>query len=402
MVESPDSPAFIMVSNRIRIGLDLLYMRPNEMGGGETYARGLVGGLVDAFSKSNCDFLVFLNPLAWPTFSHLDSVPNFERVLVPTPVEPEARHIWSQFNWHSLAETYGLHLLHSFGNIAPMWTGCAKVVTVHDLLYKRVPELVPLRWKLFFGVMLPLSVRRCEMVLADSQATADDLRKYLHVPETKLQRTWLGPGQDFATQASWKHIRRKYKLPERYFLTVGAAPHKRIDLCTAAVEELNAQGNDAALVVAGIPPRPELQGYRRDGVTISLGYVPHEELAVLYKNAQALICSSQLEGFGLTILEAMKLGTPVIATERGAVPEVMGSAGILVEFGNPTAMAAAMQSLLKDPERRAQLAALGQAHAMRYSWQQCAELTLEAYQRALQIRQRRGKEVANLEIVREM
>jgi glycosyltransferase involved in cell wall biosynthesis len=391
-----------MLSNRIRIGLDLLYLRPNEMGGGETYARGLVGGLVDACSKSNCDFLLFLNPVAWPTFSHIDSVPRFERVLVPTPVEPEARHIWSQLHWRGLAETYGLNLLHSFGNIAPMWTGCAKVVTVHDLLYKRVPELVPLRWKMFFSVMLPLTLARCEMVLADSQATADDLRKYLKVPEAKLQRTWLGPGQDFAGEGSWEHIRQKYKLPDRYFLTVGAAPHKRIDLCAAAVEELNRQGYDAALVVAGIAPKPELEGYRREGVTIRLGHIPQDELAVLYKHAQALICSSQLEGFGLTILEAMKLGTPVIATERGAVPEVMGSAGILVEFGRPTAMAAAMQSLLGDPERRAQLAALGQAHAMRYSWQQCAELTLDAYQRALRIRQRRTNELPALQIVREM
>ena len=263
-----------MPSGRIRIGLDLLYLRPNEMGGGETYARGLVAGLMDVCARSNCDFLLFLNPMAWPTFSHLDTVPNFERVLVPSPARPEARHPWSQFHWRRMSEAYGLQLLHSFGNIAPLFARCATVVTVHDLLYKRVPELVPLRWKAFFSVMMPLSLAHCDMVLAVSQATADDLRAFLAVPEAKLQLTWEGPGQDFVAQAEWEYIKRKYKLPDRFFLTVGAAPHKRVDLCEAAVKELNGQGYDAVLVVAGIGRTSESRTYRRDGLTIRLGHVP--------------------------------------------------------------------------------------------------------------------------------
>ena len=390
-----------MASDRVRIGLDLLYLRPNEMGGGETYARGLVAGLMGVCARSNCEFLLFLNPMAWPTFSHLDSVPNFERVLVPSPVRPSGREVWSQLRWRRLAETHQLHLLHSLGIIGPLRTRCATVVTVHDLLYKRLPEMVPLGRRAFLSVMLPLTLSHADMVAVVSQATARDLVELLHVPEAKLLLTAEGPGQDFVKHAAWEQIKRKYKLPSRYFLTVGAAPHKRVDLCAAAVRELNAQGYDAALVVAGIAWPPETPGYSRDGLTIRLGHVPADELAALYKNAEALVCSSQLEGFGLTILEAMKLGTPVIATERGAVPEVMGTAGIMVEFGKPAAMAAAMQGLLKDPARRAALASHGQAQAMRYSWRRCAELTVEAYQLALRARARRAKDVAGHEIVRE-
>src|SRR5207247_7765217 len=117
----------------------------------------------------------------------------------------------------------------------------------------------------------------------------------------------------------------------------------------AAIQKIRSKGANAYLLVAGLGNNLEMHQDAEDGSVRFLGYVSAEELATLYQHAVAVVCSSELEGFGLPMLEAMTVGTPVIATDRAALVEVVGAGGGLVEFANSTALAGLMGSRLEKP-----------------------------------------------------
>src|SRR5439155_22879733 len=131
-------------------------------------------------------------------------------------------------------------------------------------------------------------------------------------------------------------------------------------------------GSNAHLLVAGLGNNLEVHRDAEDGSVRFLGYVSAEELATLYEHAVALVCSSELEGFGLPMLEAMTVGTPVIAADRGALGEVVGVGGLLVEFANSTALAEMMWTMLENPILRDHLRERGHGQAQAFSWENCA------------------------------
>jgi glycosyltransferase involved in cell wall biosynthesis len=133
-------------------------------------------------------------------------------------------------------------------------------------------------------------------------------------------------------------------------------------------------------VITGRPEwGPALTLEAQDRV-ISVGFVPKADLATLYAKALAVICTSELEGFGLPVLEAMAFGTPVIAFARGAIAEVVGSAGLLIKQGNAEALAGAMRRVIFDQPLRSELSRSGLARVDDFSWQECAKRTADVYE----------------------
>src|SRR3954452_16921732 len=108
-----------------RIGLNMLYVRPGKVGGGETYARGLLSGLQQL--DTSFEYFVFLNSAAWPTFAELDRFPNFHRVKCSSPLHPALRHAWEQVRFSGICKKYGVDLLHSLGNVSPLSPSTAKM-----------------------------------------------------------------------------------------------------------------------------------------------------------------------------------------------------------------------------------------------------------------------------------
>ena len=115
---------------------------------------------------------------------------------------------------------------------------------------------------------------------------------------------------------------------------------------------------------------------RLNGRVTFTGLVEKQQLAELYRGAACLVFPSRYEGFGLPVVEAMASGTPVVAAASGSVPEVAGDAAVLVEPGNPAALAGGIERALADRER---LARAGIARAKRYSWTETARRTLDVY-----------------------
>jgi glycosyltransferase involved in cell wall biosynthesis len=247
------------------------------------------------------------------------------------------------------------------------------VVTIHDLSFERDPKLMGARDRFFFRTMVPWSVRRAARVLAVSERTKHDLVERYRLHEDKIVVipngvdpvfTPEGPGKDGAP----------------YLLFVGALQPRKDPL--VAIEALALTSAEFRLILAG-PDKGAGGEARRavarlglDGRVEFAGHVDKPELAALYRSAQCLVFPSRYEGFGLPIIEAMASGTPVVTTAAGAVPEVAGDAAILVEPGNPAALAGGIERALADRER---LIRAGLERAARFSWEETARLTLQVY-----------------------
>jgi glycosyltransferase involved in cell wall biosynthesis len=260
--------------------------------------------------------------------------------------------------------------------VPPSYRG-RSVVTVHDLSFERMPWLMGSRDRLLFRRFVPASARRADRVLAVSEHTKHDLVEHYGIPEDKIVVTPNGVDPVFHPNGS---------APERppYVLFVGGIQPRKDPL--AAIEALALLDGDLGLVVVGAEKRggeEVRRTIRRLGLEQRVdlaGHVEHEELAALYRGAACLVFPSRYEGFGLPVLEAMASATPVVAAAAGAVPEVAGDAAILVEPGDPEAIADGVRRALADRER---LVAAGLQRASLFSWAETARRTLAVYRELL-------------------
>jgi len=264
------------------------------------------------------------------------------------------------------------HFIHAL----PLACPCPALVTIQDLSFERDPSVMGIRDRLIFRAAVPRAARRAARVLAISELTRRDLVELYAIPDEKIAVTPLAADPAFGPDGPSPD-------GEPYALFVGALqPRKE---ATTAIEALSLIGSGAPRLVLVGPDkggRGEAEEMAaRLGVAIELrGHLPQDELAALYRGAACLVFPSRYEGFGLPLLEAMASGTPVVATTGGALPEVAGDAAVLVEPGNPVALAGGIERALADHER---LREAGLARAARYSWAETARLTLEAYRELL-------------------
>jgi glycosyltransferase involved in cell wall biosynthesis len=256
--------------------------------------------------------------------------------------------------------------------IPPLSKGKA-VVTVHDLSFERRPELMSRRDRILFGTAVPASLRRAARVLTGSEWTKRDLLERYGLAEEKVVVTPYGVDPAFGPNGA-----RSKRSP--YLLAVGAIqPRKDPFTLLEAFSRLDA---DLLLVFAGPVKRGgdevrhTIARLRLEHRVELAGYVEKTELAKLYRAAACVVLPSLYEGFGLPVLEAMASGTPVVATRVAAIPEVAGEAAVLVDPGDPVALAAGIQRALSERET---LVVAGLDRAREFTWTETARRTLDVY-----------------------
>jgi glycosyltransferase involved in cell wall biosynthesis len=266
-------------------------------------------------------------------------------------------------------------LTHFLYAIPPGYRGRA-VVTVHDLSFEHMPEVMGMRDRLLFRTQVPRSVRKAARVLTGSEQTKRDLIERYGVPDERIVVTPYGVDPAFRPEGP--------KHEGHYALFVGAIQPRKDPV--AAVEALALTNGDLRLILVG-PEKQEADRVRNAVRRLGLeqrvelaGHVERDELAALYRGATCLVFPSRYEGFGLPIIEAMASGTPVVATSAGAVPEVAGEAAVLVEPGNIAALASGIERAVADRER---LATAGLERAREFSWAETSRRTLQVYRELL-------------------
>jgi glycosyltransferase involved in cell wall biosynthesis len=259
------------------------------------------------------------------------------------------------------------------------------VITIHDLIsYRpdggndRVDDLLQRRW-------LPPVARAAAGIVAVSATTGADVQRFLHEPGDRVHVAHHAVDPRFAVLSpeACAPVLARHGLSPGFVLFIGSAsPRKNLATLVQACRRRWADGATTPLVVAG-PARPaEIPGAAQDiaaGRISWLGYVPEADLPALYNAAAVLAFPSSYEGFGLPALEAMSCGTPVLAGRAGALPEVIGDAGVLTDPTDPAAMATALDGLLTDPARRAVLRDRGLQRASGFTWARTAQQTTAAY-----------------------
>lgn len=269
---------------------------------------------------------------------------------------------------------------------------CSLVTTVHDLVPLRFPRLVPRRHRWAVRCLLGSALRRARRVIAVSEATRAELLARYRFAAAKVRVVPEAAASHFAPPppAETARVRARYGLGAPYVLFVGLLePKKNLPTLLAAVARLIGAGawGPTQLVLAGasgwgttdLPAEGVRLGL--GGVTRFLGSVPDSDLPGLYAGARAFVFPSLWEGFGLPVLEAMAAGTPVVASRRGALPELVGDAGLLTEPA-AEALAEALGRILADAPLRERLRERGLARAAAFSWERTAAETLAVYRDA--------------------
>lgn len=265
------------------------------------------------------------------------------------------------------------------------------VSTIHDLIPLTFPGLTPWRHRLAFRLLIGGALARADRIIAVSEATRREILRHFQVPADKTVVIPEAAAEGFRpleAPALRRAVRERYGLPEAYLLFVGLLePKKNLGALLEALALLRRTGDVPAgleLVVAGgigwdtagLPGQVRRLGLER--VVRFLGPIPESDLPGLYSLALAFVFPSLWEGFGLPVLEAMASGAPVVASARGALPEVVGEAGLLVEPA-PRPLAEALGRLIADPGLRERLRTRGLERARTFSWRSTAEATLAVY-----------------------
>jgi glycosyltransferase involved in cell wall biosynthesis len=287
-----------------------------------------------------------------------------------------------------------IELLHSPGYTAPYVPGIKLCVTIHDMSFLTHPHFHTEENRQFCMVQSMRAARLADAILCDSQATADDVRRYLHVP---LERLFVVPGAagpEFRRLTDARAIAAtlfRLGITENFLLFVGTVePRKNLaTLIEAFARVTKGTQRPELLVIAGGTGWKNDQVYERvrelrlEAAVRFLGYVTVEDLVVLYNACRAFVYPSLYEGFGLPVLEAMSCGAPVITSGVSSLPEVAGDAALLLDPRDTDALVDAICAVLDDSGLRSGLRTKGLERCRRFSWEQTARLTVEVYRRCL-------------------
>jgi glycosyltransferase involved in cell wall biosynthesis len=258
----------------------------------------------------------------------------------------------------------------------------SRVCTVHDLTWRRYPELLQQETLANLEREMLRELTLASAVICVSEATRRDLVELYPVEPRKVHAILSGP------PPSRPSAELRLQLPSRYILFVSTIePRKNLDVLIEAFERLKDGGWSGELVIAGKtgwksePTLRRMEKSRwRDDIR-RLDYVDRDQLPWLYRKAEAFVLPSRYEGFGFPILEAMAEGTPVIAARNSSLPEVGGDAALYFDADNPGELANLLSVVLEDEKKRAQLIASGKANLARFSWVRAAAETADVFRR---------------------
>lgn len=311
---------------------------------------------------------------------------------VPIPLSPHSlTRLWQRLRLPIPVELFTgrLNIVHAPDFVLPP-TRARTLLTVHDLAFLIGPQWSEPKLQRYLARTVPRAVRRADLVLADSYATRDDLVRLLHVDPAKTKVIHLGADPRFRPLPpdEIEAVRQRVGLPERFIFFISTLePRKNLVRLLEAFALAGGLGmpNDVQLVIGG------RKGWLYDDIFTTVGrlhlgqrvrfldFLDDRDLPALYNLASVYAYVPLYEGFGLTALEAMACGTPVITSGTSSLPEVVGDAALMVDPYDQVAIARGLAALLTDDALRARLRVAGPQQAARFSWRDAAQSLLACY-----------------------
>jgi glycosyltransferase involved in cell wall biosynthesis len=284
-----------------------------------------------------------------------------------------------------------LDLLHSPDFIPPFRRNCKSVITIHDLNFLLYPHFLTPESASYYG-QIDQAVRNCDHIIAVSESTKRDIIRLTGASESKITVVYEAASPIFqqVRDEQWlRQVETRFGIPSDFILFVSTIePRKNVPTLLLAYRQLlDNYHAETHLVLAGE------RGWLADEISTLvdklslqdrvhfLGRVALEDLLGLYNAARLLVHPAFYEGFGLTPLEAMACGTPVVVSNTSSLPEVVGDAALLVEPTDVDGMTVAIWRLLSDDALCEQMTCKGLKRARQFSWRKAALETLDIYHR---------------------
>ena len=268
------------------------------------------------------------------------------------------------------------------------------VVTIPDLTFHLYPEWLGSSWRDHFIEDVYSAIERADLFITISNYIKEEMIEHLGIPEEKIAVTHLGVDERFSPRGDEGErnvLINRYGLMNPYLLSVATRePKKNLSGLLRAYRALNERLTDAPrLVLVGkggwesTPTHDEIKALGLQNKVVTPGYIPSVDIPRLYRHAEVFLFPSIYEGFGLPLLEAMASGCPVVAGRAASIPEVAGDSAVLIDPRDTEALAAAIDDLLSDEDKRKMFVMKGKERAKEFTWEKTASQTLEAYGRLL-------------------
>lgn len=313
------------------------------------------------------------------------------------PFKMAALHLYNfarsqLFRWQ--ARNFNDHVLHTPNYVLIPFPGPA-VTTIHDLSYLHYPQHHPRERIAFMNRQMPRTLAQATMIITDSEFVRRELIDLLGVAAHRVQAVPLGVDESFrphSLEQSTPTLVRHGLANISYLLVVATLePRKNLLSLLEAYSRLpTSLRQQHPLVIVGARGwlteelERRLAPLERGGQIKRLGYIPQEDLPLIYTGAHAFAFPSLYEGFGLPVLEALASGTPTLTSNRSSLSEVAGDAALLVDPEDVDVLTAGLERLLTDAEWRTQAVERGLRQARQFSWERCVDETVTVYQRALE------------------
>ncbi len=371
----------------MRIAINTLSENPHAPSGAQGYYINLLNELSRVGSEHT--FFLFVSRANQHLFGPYPEC-NVRKVIFPYSNERRnLRVLTEHFLFAPVIKKYHIDVLNT--GVAPLFCPCKLVVTMKTMhVYTNPRELT--RSTVFYRKLLyRLTVKKADAIISNSISQSNDLKKYLNVEERKIKLVYealdhslFRPAKD---SVPLKINLKKYGISKPYILFVSSLfPYKNAETLIQAFAQIKSQEPAPMLVIAGFK-RDE--GYYRkltDLVTenqlqqdvVFTGGLDHEQLAKFYQGASVFVYPSYYETFGLTILEAMACGCPVITTNVSSMPEIAGNAALLFNPKGTGELSKQILRILSDACLRNELIAKGLHRAGEFTWRKTAENTLAA------------------------
>jgi len=372
----------------VRIAINAWFLNQPNTGSGQ-YLRNLLRAIPSVAS----DITVLLVAPA----SHL----GFEVRDLQVETWPLTSRMWQsnlgkvwfeQTAFPRICRQWGAELAHVPYWGSPRRPSVPTIVTVHDLIpivlddYRGGPLVRA------YTRLVAQSARQATAIITDSQASKQDIKQHLNVPDERVHCIYLAADQQFNPTPSPddRAVLEKYRLPERYVLYLaGHDVRKNVRSLVEAFAIVAHSDDEAALVIGGrlpqrddplfFDPRPLVESLDIQDRVHMLGWVDELHKPALYRGASCAVFASLYEGFGLPVLEALGCGTPLITSNTSSLPELVGDAGFAIEPTDVNELAGAILACLTDDALVAELRQRAPLQAARFSWTKTARETMHIF-----------------------
>jgi glycosyltransferase involved in cell wall biosynthesis len=381
----------------MKIGINTYFYKFPASGSGQ-YLLHLLQALAEVDQENT---YILLGPQ--PVSEEIGTQLRFPHIVAPVPGIARRNAsienlIWEQFTSPSAARKAGVDLLHVPYFAPSFFPRTPSVITIHDIIPLRLPQYrTDPKMKAYLQLIMR-AARRATLIITVSQHAKQDMLDALKLPAERIRVVYEAAGEEYrpiSDPAVLSKVRAHYGLQGHYVLYLGGLDQrKNVPQLVRAFAQLYRQlgDPDLQLLIAGNPdkkngslfpdPRPVAAELGITGQII-YHFIEEDDKPAIYSGASVFVFPSLYEGFGLTPLEAMSCGTPVVCSNRTSLPEVVGDAAISFDPDNLREMVQDLYSVLTNNELQADLRARSLKQATQFNWRKTAIETIEIYQEAI-------------------